>query len=66
MTAHEAPAVEFDGVSLAFDDHVVLEDVSFIVPKGRMAIMLGASGSGKSVALKLILGLLRPDAGRFL
>jgi phospholipid/cholesterol/gamma-HCH transport system ATP-binding protein len=58
--------VEFDRVSLAFDDNVVLRDVSFIVPKGRMTIMLGASGSGKSVALKLILGLLRPDAGRIL
>jgi phospholipid/cholesterol/gamma-HCH transport system ATP-binding protein len=58
--------VEFDRVSLAFDDNVVLRDVSFIVPRGRMAIMLGASGSGKSVALKLILGLLRPDAGRIL
>jgi phospholipid/cholesterol/gamma-HCH transport system ATP-binding protein len=58
--------VEFDHVSLAFDDNVVLRDVSFVVPKGSMAIMLGASGSGKSVALKLILGLLRPDAGRIL
>jgi phospholipid/cholesterol/gamma-HCH transport system ATP-binding protein len=58
--------VEFDRVSLAFDDNVILRDVSFIVPKGRMTIMLGASGSGKSVALKLILGLLRPDAGRIL
>jgi phospholipid/cholesterol/gamma-HCH transport system ATP-binding protein len=58
--------VEFDRVSLAFDDNVVLRDISFVVPQGRMAIMLGASGSGKSVALKLILGLLRPDAGRIL
>ena len=56
----------FDGVSLAFDDHVVLDKVSFTVPQGRMTIMLGASGSGKSVALKLILGLLRPDSGRIL
>ena len=61
-----APAVVFDHVSLAFDEHVVLEDVSFSVPKGRMTIMLGASGSGKSVALKLILGLLRPDGGTIL
>ena len=53
----------FDRVSLAFDEHVVLQDVSFSVPKGRMTIMLGASGAGKSVALKLILGLLRPDSG---
>ena len=36
MGARETPAVEFDGVSLAFDEHVVLNDVSFIVPKGRM------------------------------
>jgi len=53
-------------VSLAFDEHVVLDKVSFIVPKGRMTIVLGASGSGKSVALKLILGLIRPDAGQIL
>ena len=66
MGARETPAVEFDGVSLAFDEHVVLNDVSFIVPKGRMTIMLGASGAGKSVALKLILGLIRPDSGKIL
>jgi phospholipid/cholesterol/gamma-HCH transport system ATP-binding protein len=64
--AEDVPAVVFDGVSLAFDDNVVLDNVSFIVPKGRMTIVLGASGSGKSVALKLILGLLRPDAGQIL
>jgi phospholipid/cholesterol/gamma-HCH transport system ATP-binding protein len=56
-------AVVFDKVSFAFDDHVVLHDLSFSVPKGRMIILLGASGVGKSVVLKLILGLLRPDAG---
>jgi phospholipid/cholesterol/gamma-HCH transport system ATP-binding protein len=66
MAEEHAPAVVFEDVSLAFDDHVVLDKVSFIVPKGRMTIVLGASGSGKSVALKLILGLLRPDAGRIL
>jgi phospholipid/cholesterol/gamma-HCH transport system ATP-binding protein len=37
--------------------------VSFTVPHGKMTILIGASGSGKSVVLKLILGLLRPDAG---
>jgi phospholipid/cholesterol/gamma-HCH transport system ATP-binding protein len=65
-SSSEPLAVEFEGVSIAFDDNVVLRDVSFVVPKGRMTIMLGASGSGKSVALKLILGLLRPDTGRIL
>jgi phospholipid/cholesterol/gamma-HCH transport system ATP-binding protein len=59
----EAPAVVFDHVSIAFDDQVVLRDVSFQVPRGTMRILLGASGSGKSVVLKLILGLLRPDSG---
>jgi phospholipid/cholesterol/gamma-HCH transport system ATP-binding protein len=59
-------AVVFDKVSFAFDEHVVLRDVSFSVPKGGMKILLGASGSGKSVVLKLILGLFRPDAGAIL
>lgn len=56
-------AVVFDKVSFAFDDHVVLRDVSFSVPKASMTILLGASGVGKSIVLKLILGLLRPDSG---
>ena len=56
-------AVEFDRVSLAFDDNVVLRDLSFAVPTGHMTILIGASGAGKSVVLKLILGLLRPDSG---
>jgi phospholipid/cholesterol/gamma-HCH transport system ATP-binding protein len=57
------PAVVFEHVSFAFDDHVVLRDVSFSVGKGGMTLLLGASGAGKSVILKLILGLLCPDAG---
>jgi phospholipid/cholesterol/gamma-HCH transport system ATP-binding protein len=59
----ESPAVVFDNVSFAFDDHVVLDRISFTVPKGSMRILLGASGAGKSVLLKLILGLFRPDSG---
>lgn len=59
-----SPAVVFENVSFAFDDHVVLRDLSFAVPQGRMRIMLGASGAGKSIVLKLTLGLLRPDSGR--
>src|SRR4029078_6200906 len=57
-------AVAFENVSFSFDDHAVLRDISSAVPKGSMAILLGPSGAGKSVILKLILGLLRPDAGR--
>src|SRR5436190_15851233 len=57
-------AVAFEHVSLAFDDHVVLRDLSFTVPSGAMRILFGASGAGKSVVLKLILGLIRPDEGK--
>jgi phospholipid/cholesterol/gamma-HCH transport system ATP-binding protein len=60
----ESPAVVFDHVSFAFDDHVILREISFSISKGSMKILLGSSGSGKSVVLKLILGLLRPDTGR--
>lgn len=61
--AAESPAIVVDHVSFAFDEQVVLDDVSFSVPKGSLRFLLGASGSGKSVLLKLILGLLRPDTG---
>lgn len=63
MPAAQVPAVQFEHVSLAFDDAVVLRDLSFTVPAGKMTIIIGASGSGKSVVLKLILGLLKPDTG---
>src|SRR6266446_5332940 len=58
-----APVIVFDHVKLAFDDKVVLEDVSFTLIKGHTKIILGASGSGKSTALKITVGLLRADAG---
>jgi len=58
------PAIAFDKVTLAFDDRVVLRELTFSVAAGSMRILLGASGSGKSVVLKLILGLLKPDEGR--
>jgi phospholipid/cholesterol/gamma-HCH transport system ATP-binding protein len=58
-----APVIVFDHVELAFDEKVVLRDVSFSLLKGHTKIILGASGSGKSTALKIITGLLRADAG---
>jgi phospholipid/cholesterol/gamma-HCH transport system ATP-binding protein len=58
-----APIVMLDHVSLAFDDKVILKDVSFTLLSGHTKIMLGASGAGKSITLKIILGLLRPDGG---
>ncbi|HWI17520.1 MAG TPA: ATP-binding cassette domain-containing protein [Vicinamibacterales bacterium] len=63
MTSSPADAIVFDHVTLAFDDHVVLRDVTFTVPKGTMRILFGESGSGKSLILKLALGLMRPDSG---
>ena len=58
-----SPIVVFDRVSLAFDDKVVLREISFTLIKGQTKIFLGASGSGKSTILKLIIGLLKPDSG---
>ena len=59
----DVPVVAFERVSLAFDDNVVLREVTFSVRAGRLMILLGGSGAGKSVTLKLILGLLKPDSG---
>ena len=59
-----APVVLFDKVWLHFDDKVILRDVTFSVRAGHTKIFLGASGAGKSTILKLMLGLLRPDAGK--
>lgn len=58
------PYIEFRGVSKAFDERLVLENVSFDVTRGETLVILGRSGVGKSVALKHIMGFLKPDAGR--
>jgi phospholipid/cholesterol/gamma-HCH transport system ATP-binding protein len=62
VEAH-APVVLFDKVNLAFDERVILRDVTFSVRAGHTKIFLGASGAGKSTILKLMMGLLRPDSG---
>jgi phospholipid/cholesterol/gamma-HCH transport system ATP-binding protein len=56
------PAIDLRGVSLAFD-RPVLRDVSLAVATGETVAVLGESGTGKSTMLKLVLGLLAPDAG---
>ena len=66
---HEAlafggPIIVFDMVTLAFDEKVILRDVSFTLQTGHTKIFLGASGAGKSTILRLALGLLKPDSGR--
>jgi phospholipid/cholesterol/gamma-HCH transport system ATP-binding protein len=57
---------EFEDVSKSFDDNSVLKDVSFFVDEGETAVIMGRSGVGKSVSLKLLLGFLEPDRGRII
>jgi len=59
-----ADAVVFDNVSMAFEENVVLDGVSFHLPRGETKALFGVAGSGKSTTLKLTLGLMKPDAGR--
>lgn len=60
------PVIEFQDVHLAFDDKVILDGISFQVRRGETKIILGRSGGGKSTTIRMILGLLKPDAGRIL
>ncbi len=62
--AREVPAVELRNLTKAFGTFRVLDDVSLIVPQGRAVCILGRSGTGKSVTLKHIIGLMQPDAGQ--
>jgi phospholipid/cholesterol/gamma-HCH transport system ATP-binding protein len=57
-------AIEFENVSIAFDEKVVLSEVSFRLAHGETKAIFGVAGSGKSTLLKLAVGLLRPDSGR--
>ena len=60
------PIIELREVSLAFDEKQVLSSVSFHVDQGETLFLLGVTGTGKSVLLKLILGLIKPDSGQVL
>jgi phospholipid/cholesterol/gamma-HCH transport system ATP-binding protein len=55
--------ISIRGVTKSFGSHTVLQDVSFDVPRGKTTAIMGPSGTGKSVLLKLIIGLLKPDTG---
>ena len=57
-------AVRFDHVSKAFGTRKVLDDISFEIPKGQAFCLLGRSGTGKSVALRHIIGLVKADSGK--
>ncbi len=62
-SATQGPIIDFSHVSIAFDGRSVLEDISFYVNRGQTLCILGRSGVGKSVALRMLMGFLIPDAG---
>jgi len=62
--AADRPIICLDGVTKRFGRHTILENLTLAFYRGETTVVLGASGVGKSVMLKLILGLLKPDAGR--
>jgi phospholipid/cholesterol/gamma-HCH transport system ATP-binding protein len=62
VTAPE-PVIVFSSVSISFNDRPVLEDVSFSVDRGQTLCILGRSGVGKSVSLRMLMGFLKPDSG---
>jgi phospholipid/cholesterol/gamma-HCH transport system ATP-binding protein len=65
VTSPAAPEhiIAFDHVSISFNDREVLEDVSFFVDRGQTLCILGRSGVGKSVTLRMLMGFLKPDSG---
>jgi phospholipid/cholesterol/gamma-HCH transport system ATP-binding protein len=63
VAANGAPIIVFDDVSISFGDHAVLHHVSFSIQKGQTLCILGRSGVGKSVALRILMGFLKPDSG---
>jgi phospholipid/cholesterol/gamma-HCH transport system ATP-binding protein len=56
--------ISIQGITKRFGTHTVLQDVSFDVPRGKTSAVLGPSGTGKSVLLKCVIGLLAPEAGQ--
>ena len=63
MNGGNPPALVFRHVSRSFGDRTVLKDVSFEVAPGEAFCLLGRSGQGKSVTLKLTIGIIQPDSG---
>jgi phospholipid/cholesterol/gamma-HCH transport system ATP-binding protein len=61
--SREEPAIVIEHLRKSFDDHVVLEDINLSVNKAENLVVLGKSGSGKSVLIKCVIGLMKPDSG---
>ena len=64
MTNGQPPVVAFDQVSKSFGAKQILSEVSWSIPEGEALCILGRSGTGKSVTLKLLMSLLKPEKGR--
>ncbi|QKC98345.1 sugar ABC transporter ATP-binding protein [Mesorhizobium sp. NZP2298] len=64
MQEISVPAIALDGVQKAYGPSVALQDASFSVAGGRVHALLGENGAGKSTTVKILSGLVRPDAGR--
>lgn len=58
-----SPIISILNISLSFDDRTILNNITFNISKGESLVILGGSGSGKSVLTKIIIGLLTPDSG---
>ena len=64
MSGPAEETIRFEGVSLAFGDNEVLRNLSFRVVRGETLVLIGATAGGKTLTLKLALGLLKPTSGR--
>jgi phospholipid/cholesterol/gamma-HCH transport system ATP-binding protein len=60
----EPSAIVYQGVKKRFGTFEVLKGLDLLVPRGKITVIIGRSGTGKSVTMKHVMGLLRPDAGR--
>lgn len=63
--SHE-PVIVFEDVSIGFDEKQVLSNLSFTLLHGQTKVLFGVAGAGKTLVLKLALGLIRPDSGRII
>ncbi len=68
MTTHTntTPCIEFDDVVAGYKDFMILNNLSFTVPKGSITLLIGPNGAGKSTVLKTLFGLLTPRQGKIL
>lgn len=64
MVETQQPAITLEKVCKSFGEHRVLQNVSLTLPAGKILVMLGPSGTGKSVLLRCLVGLMKPDSGR--